>query len=433
LTTVGFPVLFSAALFSTIPDVRAQPLGEPETETWVDGPLIVKPGNDPRHADAAVDYSGRKIFVWDSNGGTAGQDIFLRVFDREITSLVGPVQVNTYSASTQDFPQVAVAADNSFLVIWQSGEPPEANPGVVRDVVRTQLYTATGQKSGSEQLQSTLEPLGTTGISANVAALTGSGFVACWQSANTATPGFNNVTIQARLINANGTPNGSQFQVNSLFTGSVVDCDVAALPGGGFVVVWTNPEIHARRYAANGSPIGSEIQVNTIAVNAPRDESAVTVSDDGRILVVWTDSEGADTDPMLGDRNEIRGRIFSSTLAPQGSDFRINALVTGDQFWPKLAPYGNNFFVVWETNNISGMDIEANSVEGRVVTGVNQFDGSQFLVNQYTAKSQGFPGIGGANNSVAIAWRSQENSETSQNVIQGLGWNICGIFCNGFE
>jgi len=89
--------------------------------------------------------------------------------------------------------------------------------------------------------------------------------------------------------------------------------------------------------------------------------------------------------------------------------------------------------VVWETNRTSGMDIEPNSIEARVVTGVNQFDGPQFLVNQYTAKSQSFPGIGGINNSVAIAWRSQENSETSQNVIQGLGWNICGIFCNGFE
>jgi hypothetical protein len=428
-------LLFASGLlalqYASLSEVQAAPAGEPDLEIWVDGPLDIKPGNDPRQPDAAVDHRGRKIFVWDSNGGEAGQDIFLRIFESDGTALTAPSQVNTVATSTQDYPRVAVAADNSFLVIWQSGEPPASNPSVFRDMVRSQAYDATGQKVGVEQLLSTLEPLGTTDISANVAALKGGGYVVCWQSANTATAGYNNITIQARMVNANGTPNGDQFQVNALHTGSVIDCDVAPLPDGGFVVVWTNPEIHARRFAADGTAAGTEIQVNTIDINAPRDESAVATSDDGRVLVVWTDTEGTDT--VAGTKTEVRARLFNSTLSALGTDFRVNDTVTGDQDWPKVAPYGDDFFVVWQSEVSSGPDGEPDSIEGRVITGANQFDGSQFLVNGYVLDSQGFPGIGGLDGRVAISWRSRGNDETSQNVIQGLGWSVCGIFCNGFE
>lgn len=423
--------IISALLVLPVSDAQAAPTGESDAEVWVDGPLDLKPGNDPRRPDAAVNHAGRKIFVWGSNGGVTGQDIFLRLFDPNGSPLGDPAQVNSYSDATQDFPHVAVAADNSFLVIWQSGEPPAANPDIERDMVRSQAYDADGQKVGTEQLLSTLETLGTTDISAKVAALAGGGYVAVWQSRNTATPGFNNITIQARLINANGTPNGDQYQVNSLNTGSVVDCDVAPLLDGGFVVVWTNPEIHMRRFEADGDPVAPEIQVNTIDVNSPRDESVVAVSEDGRVLVVWTDPEGTDTIP--GTKIEIRGRLFSSTLEPQGADFRINSELNGDQDWPDVAPYGDDFFVVWQSESSIGEDNEPDSIEGRVLSGANQFDGSQFLVNQYVLDGQSFPSIGGAGQRVAITWRSQSNDETSQNVIQGLGWSVCGIFCDSFE
>ncbi|NEZ03120.1 hypothetical protein G4Y73_03020 [Wenzhouxiangella sp. XN201] len=418
-------------LAAAAPQARAEHPGEPDSELWVDGPLAVKPGGDPRYPDAAVDYRGRKIFVWDSNGGVAGQDVFMRIFDVGGTPLIDPVTVNTYTDSTQDLARIAVAADNSFLVIWQSGEPPMPEDNFDRRVVRSQAYDADGQKVGSERVLSALLPEIAIDISANVSALGGGGYVACWESDNTQTAGFNNITIQARLVNPDGTPNGDQFQVNALYTGSVRDCDVAPLADGGFVVVWANPEIHARRFAANGTPVGDEFQVNTIAVNAPRDESAVASSDDGRVLIVWTDSEGTDTTP--GTVAEVRGRLFGSTLAALGPDFRINSLVDGNQDWPKVAGYGDNFFVLWQSESSVGPDNEPDSIEGRVVNGVDSFAGPQMLINTWTVNSQGFPGIGGVGDRVAMAWRSQDNAETTQNVIQGLGWHVCGIFCDRFE
>jgi len=407
----------------------AAQLGEPGPEIWADGPLDVKPGNDPRQPDAAVDHRGRRIFVWDSNGGTGtSQEAFLRVFDSDGTSLVGPVQVNTYDTATQDHARVAVQADGSFLVIWQSGEPPMPGDNFERRMVRSQAYDADGQKVGAEQLLSTLQSLMATDIAANVAALAGGGYVVVWQSAQTNGADAGN-SIQGRRVNANGTPNGDQFQVNSDNSSTAeVDCDVAPLADGGFIATWGFfRDIRARRFAADGMPVGNDFVVSTITLNVLRDETAVATADDGRVLVVWTDVDEDDND------TEIRGRLLSSTAVPQGSDFRINSLITGAQDWPKVAGYGGNFFVVWQSEFSVGPDGAPFSIEGRLVSGADAFASSQFLVNQWTDLSQGFPGMGGKDGLVAIAWRSQSNSETAQNVIQGGVWSVCGIFCDGFE
>lgn len=409
------------------PAAGAAQVGEAGSEIWADGPLEVQPGS-ARYPDAAVDQRGRSIFVWASSGGSGnGDEVFLRVVDTDGASLVGPTQVNTYDAGNQQLPAVAVQPDNSFLVIWQSWEPPVSTPNVVRQVVRSQAYDAAGQKVGGEQLLSQLEPLGTSDISADVAVLIGGGYITCWQSSNTATPGFNNVTIQLRRVNDDGTPNGDQYQANSLYAGSVGDCDVAPLLDGGFVVTWAGPEIHARRFNAAGDPVGSEVQVNTIDINTPRDETAVASADDGRLLVVWTDGDEAD------NSTEIRGRMLSTTAVPQAGDFRVNSLITGVQDWPVVAGYGNNFLVAWQSATTVGNDAEPYSIQVRLVAGTDQFLTAQLQANLWTDDSQTHPGIGGANGRAALGWASQSNAETTQNVVLGRIWNVCGIFCDSFE
>ena len=42
-------------------------------------------------------------------------------------------------------------------------------------------------------------------------------------------------------------------------------------------------------------------------------------------------------------------------------------------------------------------------------------------------------GSSGAGGYVAMAWMSRQNEVVQGQVIMGQFWNICGIFCNGFE
>jgi hypothetical protein len=177
---------------------------------------------------------------------------------------------------------------------------------------------------------------------------------------------------------------------------------------------------------SDGTPAGNDFQVNTF-VGSFRDQTDVATNEDGRVLVVWRDDED-------GDGTEIRGRLYNPALTPLGPDFRINTYVTDDQTVPQVAGYGKaGFFVVWRSFGSSGPDAAPFSIEGRIVTAADAFAGPQFLVNQYTSNSQENPGIGGRGGYVAMAWMSRENEVVMGQVILGQFWNICGIFCDGFE
>jgi len=154
----------------------------------------------------------------------------------------------------------------------------------------------------------------------------------------------------------------------------------------------------------------------------------VVLHEDGRVLVVWQDQE--DRSNVL----EIRGRLYSQNLVAQGSDFRINTLVSGPQKFPRVADYGQGgFFVVWESDASAGDDDSPPGIEGRIVTGSDQFAGPEFQLNEWTSGRQQVPGIGGRNDRVAVAWDSASNTESLSSVIYGQRWAICGIFCDGFE
>jgi len=48
-------------------------------------------------------------------------------------------------------------------------------------------------------------------------------------------------------------------------------------------------------------------------------------------------------------------------------------------------------------------------------------------------RAQQFPGSGGRDDRVAIGWHSKSNPDTTDNVINGQIWSVCGNFCDGFE
>ena len=416
----------SIGLLISIPAL-ASPVGESAGEIWVDGPADVQPGLQPGNPDAAVDGMGRSIFVWGDTPSTKRKEVFLRIFPADGSSPGDPVQVNTFIEKAQQYPRVAVSSDNSFLVIWQSDEPFPENMTVDRKIVRSQAFDAAGDPLGDEQIISTLPTAEATQVSADVAALRDGGYIVVWRSRRSSEPDPDSISIQARRIGADGVPLAGQFQVHPKTGAGENFSAVTELADGGFFVVWTVPQVHGRRFNADGSAHGDVFQINTF-IEGTESETDVVQHEDGRVLVIWKDVEGS------GDGTEIRGRLFSPELVALGEDFRINTLIAGDSKEPRAAAYGQGgFFVVWESTTSNGGDNNPNSIEGRFVTGRDQFAGPQFLVNEWTPGSQQFPGIGGKNGRIAVCWNSQSNPETSNSTINGQFWSICGIFCDGFE
>lgn len=405
----------------------AAPVGESAGEIWVNGPD--QPGSDPNQPDADVDSTGRSIFVWDTTAESANRkDIYLRVFPADGSDPTDPVQVNTYVDDAQHSPKIAINTDGSFLVVWLSQERPIPDQSHTRAVVRSQAFDINGNPTGNEQLLSTLKPELTTDNKVDVDALPSGEYIVVWRSSRTPEPGDSSTSIQGRRIGANGVPLAGQFQVNSTMTSASERWpSVTSLADGGFLVVWTVPEVHGRRFAADFTPVGDDFQINTFTTGT-ESKTVVDRNGDGRVLVAWQDAEES------GDGTEIRGRLFNPELVQQGPDFRINTLMMDDQLEPEVADYGlGGFFVVWENWAVTSNDLEPRSIEGRIVTGSNQFGSPQFTVNSWTEGSQHFPGMGGRNGRIAVGWHSKSNPETSISVIQGQFWSICGIFCDGFE
>jgi hypothetical protein len=405
----------------------AAPVGEHAGEIWVDGPDS-EPALNPVDPDAAVGPFGKSFFVWAGNPAiNGGTDVFLRIFDSSGGSPTVPVVVNTLLENNQRYPRVAVSGDGTFLVTWQSDEVPDGG-NARRKIVRSQAFNADAQEMGDEQLLSTLPTLLVSPVSADVASLRDGGYVVAWQSSETNGEDTPN-SIQAIRLGADGVPLGEQFQVNSNNSvGSERGSAVTGLLDGRFLVVWARDRtVYGRRFAADGTPAGDDFQIHT-STTGQKYETDVVQHQDGRILVTWKDDDDAE------NNWEIRGRMFSQNLTAMGSDFRINTVITGGQTHARVADYGQGgFFVVWESPSSAGNDNEPNSIEGRIVSGNNQFAGPQFLVNQWTEDNQATPGIGGRGGRIAVAWDSRTSPDSSTRVILGQFWSVCGIFCDSFE
>jgi hypothetical protein len=407
--------------------VVADPGGDGGIEVWVDGPDAVQPGSDRTFPDVATNSAGVAIYVWNAFiDMTQRNDIYLRRYNSFGQALGDPVPVNTLNSDDQDRPRIAVSANGSFLVIWQSDEF-DASAGMIRRWIRAQAFASDASPTAGEQLISAESTGYGSNIRADVAALTGGGYVVVWEQ-NGAGGSDTNSHIRARLVGASGVPDSSSFVVNSAVGQSEIDPAVTELESGGFLVVWIRGEVYGRSFNSAGVAQDNDIQLNSNIEGSEFDPD-VTRGTDGRILLVWEDAEGA------GDDFEIRGRVFSANLGSLGEDFRLNTLITGNQGPVRAGSFGRfGFLVAWESDVSVGNDADPHSIQGRTVTGNGQFAGPQFQFNQWIAGNQGTPAVAGMGDHVAVSWHSGSYEQSlTDDVIVGQVWSVCGIFCNGFE
>ncbi len=434
-TVIALLVIGAAVLTASPRSAYAVPAEDDiSDEIWVDGPEAVQVGSSRSYPDVGVANSGMRVHVWSEGGigGSAAGEIILRRFDAEGNPLEDPKQVNTTTDDIQRHARVAVSTNGTFLVIWQSWE----NGPAERVVVRSRLYNPDGTPAGPEQRVSTVLTNIATDASADVAALRAAGgaaggYAVVWASNNSA-GSDTGTSIQGCLISAAGVP-GAQFQVNSTDSGSQNYASVAELNDGGFLTTWTvDKQVWGRRFNAAGGPIGNDFQISTSAAVSRYDNDAA-IGWDGRLAVVWSDADPIDTG------KEIHARLFDADLNPLGPDFRVNTLTSGAQEVPRVADFGpKGFLVVWQSVEASGADL-GDSIEARIVTGPDEFDGQQFQLNVWdNNNNQTLPGAHGWYGRLATTWRSltwdgqPPPNNINSNFIIGRDVEYC-IMCEDFE
>ena len=129
--------------------------------------------------------------------------------------------------------------------------------------------------------------------------------------------------VYAQRFAADGTPIGAEFRANTETADSQNNPDVSMAPDGRFVIVWISWEqdgdeagVFGQLYNADGTPNGAEFQVNT-ATTSYQHYASVSMGADCKFIVAWRDSS------IIGPYR-IKAQRFSDTGAKLGSEFQVS-------------------------------------------------------------------------------------------------------------
>ena len=364
----------------------------------------------------SADADGDFVVTWSSSQDGSDYGIFARRFSSTGAPLASEFQVNPYTTGRQFRPAVAIGSDGYFVVTWDSLR----GTASFYDVF-AQRFNAAGLRQASEfQVNSY-----TTNKQYNPSvAMGGAGdFVVAWQSSYQ--DGDYHYGVFAKRFNAAGAPQASEFQVSTYTTGSQRRPAVAMGSAGDFVVTWSSPQdgsgygVFGRRFNAAGTPQASEFQVNSYTTDI-QSNVRIGLDSEGDFVVSWLSHD------QDGSGFGIFAQRFDSGGAPQDAELQVSNYTIGDQIFPAVAVGSDGEFVVtWQSYTrppgpppaYGGQDGSSGGVFARRFDSSGVPEGAEFQVNSYTTGSQYGPAVSmDDSGDFVIAWWSDGQDSSSSGV-----------------
>jgi Ca2+-binding RTX toxin-like protein len=145
--------------------------------------------------------------------------------------------------------------------------------------------------------------------------------------------------------------------------GHEIDWDAALLDGGGFIATYATSfggSIVAQRFDEAGNKVGLAVEV-AHAVDGTHLTPSVIGVPGGGFVIAWTDSTPGDGDDS---GTAIKALYFDADGVPVGPELLVNNGTTGDQTVPDLAVgAGGEVFVTWTTVASGNEDVVAQRLE----------------------------------------------------------------------
>ena len=170
---------------------------------------------------------------------------------------------------------------------------------------------------------------------------------------------------------SDGTPLGSNFKVED-----AIYCDWAKEPSicmdepGNFTVVWRDNrndyfDIYCRQFLNNGTPIANSFQVNSDSGTSYHSHPRISIQDDGRFIVTWTDNQNG--------TNDVYAQRYWSDGLPYSDNFQIPNTGVMDQSCQDVILKNNLIYNTWHDNKSgqTGYDIWANVLDWDNGVGIN--------------------------------------------------------------
>jgi serralysin len=331
-------------------------------------------------------------------------------------AFVGPeFVVNSTTENGQGFSNQIVLSDDRVMVVWSSAlESPEGDSFEVR----ARVLDAHGTPVGSDFAVSTLPTLDSN-LPSITALADGSAFVS-WVSLNRSTDEFD---IRGRVVHADGTAS-PDFVVNTTTANGQFQPSAATLADGHVLITWASVEddtsggdssypvdVRGRILDAHGTPIGSDFIVNADRIG-DQEGPTVTALPDGRALVIWTAIS-----PDAGISG-VMGRFVNSDGTSSTADFHVLPDSGQSQNGASASVLADGrIFVTW-TEQEAGSFL--NDVHGRILNADGTVAVSDVIINASNAAYANSPSVTALPDGRAlVVWEATDFTPGSTNDIHG--------------
>ncbi len=343
------------------------------------------------------------VVIWQSTQGGSAYNVIGQKIDAAGNAQGGEFQINTatgvYSASS-----ASASNGQDYLVTWQGGDNNDYG-------ICAQVVDASGSLQGSEFGVNTY----TTAAQADVAvASNGQNYLVTWDSYG---QDGSQHGIYGQLVNSSGTPQGTEFQVNT-YTDLYQRDPAVASNGQNYLVAWASygqegvtpsDGVYAQLIDATGVAIGDEFRVNSYT---SLQQEQISIASNGEIYLVTWQSNAED-----GNGFGIYGQFLDASGNTINNEFRINTYTTSHQMNPSIASNGEDFVVVWESSSQDGSDF---GIFAQLIDSEGNFIDDEFRVSSYTIGAQSMSSVASNGDDFLIAWRSSVQDSGSVGVYGAL-------------
>jgi hypothetical protein len=320
---------------------------------------------------------GGFVVTWQShdtsNSETDQRDVRFRIFDEDGDDRTDELSAADETAFNQSRPDIAALEDGRFVITWTSSHP-NADGSV--DGIRAQTFDPDGSVS-TDEFQVNGDGLNTPGTfwyqsDPVVTGLVGGGFAIAWSTGDLAADGENGA-VKARIFDEDDEAIGPEFLVNEFTSGNQGFSAIAGLENGNVVVVWQSPDqeqddegdfaIKARIFDEDGIPVTNEVLVNGI-IDGNQGFADVAATPGGGFVVTWkSDDQTQDDD----SEHAIKARAFDANANPIDEEFLVNELTDLSQTSAAIAvlPDGS-FAIVWDSAEPEQGDNSEEGIKARV-------------------------------------------------------------------
>ena len=352
---------------------------------------------------AAFSFGGFIVVYDDLSAGGGGKSVRGQRFGADGLKL--GTELELFGAEEhQQWPKVAVLADDSFVVVRMANDTNGSQD------VKAQRFAFDGTEVQEEfRVNNTWSGLQSGGYPYS---LPDGGFDVVWHGLGHAGDLYQ---VYFRRYTADGSTFGGDIVVNSYEDGWQKDPRGALFPGGEAVVVFDGP------YAGVGSSSADYRLVNAggtfvapaghLAKTTTGTQARVScaVLDGDTFVGVW------ETNAIFQDSDGwgIYARRMGTDGQPESDDFGINTHIGGDQRRPVVAAAADVGFVVfWEGENSS----DGAGISGQRYDAAWEMAGEQFSPNLSMENEQSHVEVAALSDGFVAVWQSESQGEDATGV-----------------